>query len=55
MKTLLAFFVITGAVATAAMAADGYHLLQKVEVAQGNGVSDYAAMDEVNRRVYFAH
>ena len=55
MKTLLTFVVITGAVATATMAAEGYHLLQKVEVAQGDRVFDYAAMDEVNRRVYFAH
>jgi DNA-binding beta-propeller fold protein YncE len=55
MKTLLAFLAMTGAVANAAMAAEGYHLLQKVEVMGSDRSFDYAAADEVNRRVYFAH
>src|SRR6266700_1431300 len=55
MKTLLAFLVMAGAVATGAAAAEGYRLLQKVQVVPGDGIFDYAAVDEVNRRVYLAH
>jgi DNA-binding beta-propeller fold protein YncE len=56
MKTLLAFFVaMAGALMPAAAAAEGYRLLQKVQVLPGDGIFDYAAADEVNRRVYFAH
>jgi len=55
MKTLLAFLVMAGAVATGAAAAEGYRLLQKVQVTPGDGIFDYAAVDEVNRRVYLAH
>ena len=32
-------------------AAGGYHLLQKVSVVPGDGLSDYVSVDSVNRRV----
>jgi hypothetical protein len=46
MKTLLAFLVAGVAAATAGTAAaEGYRLLQKVEVVPDAGIFDYAAMD----------
>jgi len=54
-KALSALFaLIMGSVATAALAAGGYHLLQKVPVS-GEGVWDYITVDSVNRRVYLSH
>ena len=56
MNAFPAFFVaIASALATDASAAEGYHLLQRVEVMGSDRNFDYAAVDEVNRRVYFAH
>jgi DNA-binding beta-propeller fold protein YncE len=55
MKGLLTLLTMTGAMATATMAAGEYHLLQKVEVTGSDRSFDYVAVDEVNRRVYFAH
>jgi hypothetical protein len=54
MKTFLAILVAAAATAGTA-AADGYRLLQKVEVVPGAGIFDYAAMDTANRRVYISH
>ncbi len=50
--------VLAATAATAgseAAAAQGYHLLQKVEVTPGDGIFDYANADAVNRKVYFSH
>jgi hypothetical protein len=56
MKTLLAILVAGVAAATAGTAAaEGYRLLQKVEVVPGAGIFDYAAMDATNRRAYISH
>jgi DNA-binding beta-propeller fold protein YncE len=56
MKALPALFVaMAGALATVASAAEGYHLLQKVQVTPGDGAFDYVAADGVNRRVYLSH
>jgi DNA-binding beta-propeller fold protein YncE len=56
MKAFPAFFVaIASALATGASAAEGYHLLQRVEVMGSDRNFDYAAVDEVNRRVYLSH
>jgi DNA-binding beta-propeller fold protein YncE len=55
MKAFPAFVVaMASAVAAAASAAEGYHLLQKVQVMPGDGIFDYVAVDDANRRVYVA-
>jgi hypothetical protein len=46
---------VASALATVASAAEGYHLLQKVQVTPGIGIFDYATVDGVNRRVYLSH
>lgn len=56
MNAFPAFFVaIASALATLASAAEGYHLLQKVQVTPGIGIFDYVTVDGVNRRVYLSH
>jgi DNA-binding beta-propeller fold protein YncE len=56
MKTLLALLVaVAGSLGSGAAAAEGYHLLQRVQVTPGEGIFDYAATDGVNRRVYISH
>jgi DNA-binding beta-propeller fold protein YncE len=56
MKALLAFFAAVASAAVAdAAGAEGYRLLQKVQIIPGDGIFDYAAADGVNRRVYFSH
>jgi DNA-binding beta-propeller fold protein YncE len=56
MKTLLAFVAAAAsAVIAHAAAAEGYHLLQRVQITPGDGIFDYAAADGANRRVYFSH
>ncbi len=55
MKTLSALFVfIVGAFATAALAAGGYHLIQKVSVPGDDGW-DHPTVDTAARRLYVAH
>src|SRR5260370_36539464 len=48
------FVFIVGAAATAAWAAGGYHLLQKVSV-PGNDGWDHPTVDTAARRLYVAH
>ena len=55
MKTFSTLFVfIAGAAATAAWAAGGYHLLQKVSVPGDEGW-DHPAVDTAGRRLYVSH
>ncbi len=55
MKTLSALFIfIVGVFASAALAAGGYHLLQKVSV-PGDGGWDHPTVDSAARRLYVAH
>jgi DNA-binding beta-propeller fold protein YncE len=55
MKAFPTFVVaMASAMAAAASAAEGYHLLQKVQVMPGDGIFDYVAVDDANRRVYVA-
>jgi DNA-binding beta-propeller fold protein YncE len=51
-----AWFTVLASVAVMRTdAAGGYHLLQKVSVVPGDGLSDYVSVDSVNRRVYCSH
>lgn len=55
MKTSSAFLVfIASAVATAALAAGGYHLVQKVPIPGDDGW-DHPAVDTAGRRLYVSH
>jgi DNA-binding beta-propeller fold protein YncE len=47
--------VATATAGSGVAAAEGYHLLQKVQVMPGDGIFDYANADAVNRKVYFSH
>src|ERR1700674_4908379 len=56
MKTLFTFFaLISGAAVTIGAASGGYHLLQEVSIAPGDGLWDYVSVDAANRRVYCSH
>src|SRR6266851_6275867 len=50
----ICFAVMVGAIATAAWAAGGYHLLQKVSVPGDDGW-DHPTVDTAARRLYVAH